>query len=899
MDTSDAGVPSAAEKHRFLKKISEWKTQGFETDDLEHLLENDFDEFLRRRHKILKEQLPGKPPITTEEPEHDHDLTHDEAIDEPLTEGELLDAEPGPMSEPEPVSDLGDTDELLLIGEPLTPEDELVPEPEEEGLIVVGKPRKAPQSKVHPSRKVKADEETKAKRIQKKEPSSEPEVEFEAEEEFEDGEEIEPDEEEEFEDEELETEKEKDSRPSKKRVRPPPSEESEGGSVAGRVGSAIVIMIIILGLFYLGTNYDIFNFNGGGGDNNGGGGGNGNDGEVVAAFSISPAMGFSPGTIITFDASNSSGKIIKYSWNLDDDFKITEGSLQKSRLKGYFAITENIEKTKSIQLSVSNSDNDDVLTKSITISPKTFVISEEKLADAGKYQVTGSLDITNPDSIYKFEDDNGSFTIESINMDFRTTDQPMEMMLESSTNMEDGFRQSHVVFKRTITQYLDISGKINGKATIKGDFPLPSTDVSADIEGYMDSNDITYTDGTTHNTIFGKATNKMNINILPITIVGQTGFEGASFTTDDTIESYPDLRKNPMKFRLEDLSDGPLAIGDSDVLPVGNIIYHWHVDKVENHYNNPAIKVNLSIDGITKERYNLKEFFSAFWIAEGISQPVKTHLYTVYENEGNTATLNYISTMTDYTRGVMKLADQTCDLYPADDHFLDRAQDHEYVPSLNWSYLPPTGNSSGGSDSGFSAFPQEQAIAMAKNHQTFINFNSSNADSYIVSGHCTATGEGDVPEGTLLWNLTVGTKNSKNGLNMIITENGTVDSKDVTIDAPPNATSDFDPLLTFAGSEDILRNDFSDKDFSQVIFDGNGIDFDNVDYGIETNLQYPNVEITSIMFVEHSKYAYLVTYDQQVDDQEHLVSVSLDAETGQILFYWDHTDSGFDIFQLF
>ena len=140
MGADNAGAPSLAEKERFLKKIQEWRALGFETDDLEELLESDFDEFLRRRHQILKAQLPDERP----------------SAPEPVEEPAPLDTEPEIESiQDEPVKDLEEppSEDLLLVGEPLSPAPEPEEEPTEEGLIVVGKPKRIPTSKIHRTRK--------------------------------------------------------------------------------------------------------------------------------------------------------------------------------------------------------------------------------------------------------------------------------------------------------------------------------------------------------------------------------------------------------------------------------------------------------------------------------------------------------------------------------------------------------------------------------------------------------------------------------------------------------------------------------------------------------------------------------------------------------------------------
>ncbi|WP_455392809.1 hypothetical protein [[Eubacterium] cellulosolvens] len=872
MGIDTAGGPSEAEKQRFLKKIAEWQELGFETDDLEFLLEHDFDEFLRRRHQILKQQLPAAEPRPSRELPGAEPEPKEPA--EPVPELDSIPTEP--VDEPIPPSD----DELLLIGEPLVPEEEVEEEPMEEGLIVVGKPRRPPTAKIHRTRKEKPK---KAAPIKEPEEVEEPE---------EDGleEEEEPVRDEEFEEEEELEEEEVEEEEAARRVRRPPPSEKPAGTVGGRVLGAIIIIILISTVYYFTILNPIVDLNGGGGGGDGEG-----DGEVTAEFEITAEDGYYHGSKIILDASTSTGENLNFRWTLDNDFKILDGDIRSPQISGYYISKDNAVQTESVTLKVSNNKNENTITKQISLNPRTFHIYEEKLGDLGKYDVTGSLVMSNPEGIYKFQMGADEITLESVNIDFETKNQPMEMELIATDDVEDGFRQTHSVYNRAITQYLALNGTVRLKVKSSDiGFPLPPFD--ADLEGNMDSTDNSYTDFTTHNTIYGKATNTMNINILPVSGLGQEQFEGASFTMEDTLESYPDLRKNPMRFKVSDLdlADDELELGDSHAVTVGGILYHWDAKRVEYIYNKPAIEVNLSIGDDLMGKNNLLDFYTAFWLAENISQPVKMHVYTVQKQKGNTTVLNYVTEMSNFSPGVTRLASQSCPTSANGQHFFSRDPKGSYVPSSNWSFLPPTGNWSGGTS--FDAFTHEEALVFAKSHQPFINYNATNAGSYIVSGYCTAAGDGGFAPGTRTWNLTLGRKDFKNALNIIISENGSVKSMDVTIDEPPNSTADFEPLLTFAGSEEILLN-HSDKEFYELIFDSNNaIDFRNVNYGIETDLSYPNVDITSISFLERSKYSYLITTEQNTGDQQRTISVALDAETGQLLFYWDHTDSGFDIF---
>ena len=863
MGINNAGGPTEEQRMRFLQKIDEWRALGFETDDLEYLLENDFDEFLHRRHEILKQQLPnGKPPEAT-----------------PATKGEIeskMTPEEPPIKEPK-------DEDLLLLGEPLVPATEPALEPVEEGIIVVSKPKRPLKSKVHRTRVARASKIVEEPEEPEEEPTSEPALESSEEEDLEqDWEETEPLEDEEYAEEEK-------TRPVKKLLR---TEKPKEGTVGGRIATAAVIIIVISAVYYFAIVNPVIDFGGIGN------GGSESEGKVKAEFVIRAEDGYYSGAVITFDAMTSSGKNLKFTWTFDNDFRILDGTRQSERVDGYFTTTENAVQAKPITLKVENKDNEDSMIKEVSIQPRSFEITEEMLSDLGNFKVEGSLDIENPDGIATYSTDDADMTINTINVKFNTKEsKDMTIELTAVNNVDDGFHQSHSVYEREIVQNLLLSGTIAGRAQTKsslgGFVPPGNYPFTSNLDGTMNTIDKSYIDFETYNTIYGLATNDLQITI-PIK------FENYEFYTinvysNDSLESYPDLRKNPMEFELQDLSkDDRLEIGDSNAIVVGEIIYHWYAEKIEYLYERPVIKVNLSIDDYTKTKYNLQDFFSAFWIADGISQPVKTHLNFIHKQKGNTTTLNYISEMTDFKNGVTIISTQSCPSSTPEGHFYTRRPGYEYIPTSNWTYLPPTGQSIRNQSTSFDSFTSDQAIIIAKNHQGFINYTSTHSDCYVVTGFCTATGDGGHTPGTLTWNLTLGSKDSGEALNLIISQDGSVNSKLISIDNPPNSTVDFEPLLTFASSEDVLLT-YRDKEFFNIIFDENDkIDFDNINYGVDTNLAYPNVDITAIGFIEYTKYCYLITYNQKTGDRQEIVSVALDAETGQLLFYWDHEDNGLD-----
>lgn len=892
--------PTAEEKARFLKKIQEWRKLGFNTDELEDLLDNDFNEFLRRRHEVLRYQVGKEESVADVEEKEYLDL-------------ETSDKEYPELEKPEPIStttsvpeylqvsesiqeheldelEPDSEEDVLLIGEPIPPEEEGVLEAEEESVIFVGKLPREPLSKVHKTRKL--EEPTKPAVEPVEELTQEEEVEEDlAEEELgEDDEELE----EEFDDDEDEvvTKKQRRARPA------PESVEVRSGSAAGKVGAIAVIIIIILAIYYFGWFLP---------------GATERPEDVKADFEIRPnKTQYSPGSLITLDASQSTGEKLKYQWILDDDFVVYEGTRKSKMLNGYYTATENDVKKKSIILKITGEGGKDDLIKDISVQPTSFSITDERMGDSGEFKVNGYIDISNPEGIIKSDVDEsgikGTATITNIHLKYSTSDsKPMTLELKQASGIEDGFGQKHSVYERAITQELILSGSTTGSfdaTELPLNLPGDKYPIYAEIEGSMDSTDNSYTDLKTYNTINGKAINDMEINI-PIELAGLQSQEmDLKFSSHDEIESYPNLQRNPKSIRLIDLASGPLNIGEGSGVSIGDIIYWWRAEKIEYIYEKPVIKVNFTINNSTKIRYDLEEFYLLFWIAEGISQPVKSYLYSVNKIGDNTTTLKYNALMTDFSQGTIEISSQNCDVTTTDGHFYKRKPGFQYEPDSNWTYLPPLGNSAKhqGGNTSFDLFTPEQAITIAQQDSGLDDYLNRYNDVYIVSCNFTEKERNyaNVLSGEPSWDFIFGVKDSKDGFHILVTKNGVVESEQIEIDEPPNSTTEFKPLLTFAASEDIF-SEWDDKDFHQIIFEKgqnaeDWIDFDKVEFGIETNVNYPNMEITSIMFVERSKYAYIATYNEDTNNGQNRVSVAMDAETGQLIFYWDHTDDGLEIF---
>ncbi len=929
MDTSGPSRPTHEDKNRFLKKIQEWRELGFDTGELERLLETDFYKFLQRRHEILKKQVERDKGFEAAFLASEQDLIHyghkassqyESTVDAHLEPFEPIvspENELGVTPDTYTHTDVSD-DDLLLLGEPLPPEDEAILEPEEESVIFVGKFQKPQKSKMHKTRETPVDKDEKVDKVETIKPTARPgetekqriPTESYEDEEIDnelDGTEDEFDDRSDFEEsfEESDELGEDDERERERKYRKTTSkqidDEARPGSAVGKLAAAIVVIIVILASFYLIWDFPLPTVVQ-------------EEEKVKATFEISPNLDkYDPGTLIRFDASSSSGKDLKYSWTLGSDFKVYEGSLKSKIMNGFFYGTENNEKNIIVNLEVSGKNNKDIASKNIVVKPKSFSILDEKLGDFGEYKVTGSLKISNPDGIQKFTIDNeditADVTLKVIDIDFETKDSvPMTQGLKSTGGIMDGFLEEHSVFERTIIQNLDLTGIASGEATIKKtsvtSFPINTPyPIHSSLKGTMNTIDRSYTDLHTYNTIYGIITNQMDLTgSAQVQGLPNIGSQTFSFSSDDKIESYPNLQKDPRSLRLVDLTKtkDELSLDDQSAISVNNVIYIWHAKKIEYIYDRPAIMVNLSIDDKTMLEYNLEEFFLDLWIAEDVSIPVKTYLHSVQYYNGNRTEIDYNSLMTDFTEGNSRISDDDCLAKTSDGHFYKKHPDYSYYPSTNWTYLPPTGSSIKSSDSTTSlqSFTSEHAIQLAQQNEVVSSFLSAHPKAFVTNGYCTSSGnqKAELDKGILHWNLTFGYKNSRNALNVIIADDGVKYTEEVQIDEIPNSTEDFAPILSLGSAEDIFNE--PDLDYYDIIFNSESrVDFDSVTFGVSANLQYPNVEITSIMFIEHSKYAYLVTYEKELEDERQIINIALDSETGQLLYYFDHTDNGFNIFE--
>ena len=858
-DPANPNLPTSEEREMYLKKIHEWRELGFDTENLEELLDSDFGEFKRKRLQILKSQVGSKEEILAE------------ARRAPAAPEREVSA-PGPEPLP-PAAEPAPKEALMLLGEPVEVEEpEVAPKKKEEAVIHVGKPVRLPTRKAR--RKRAADRELEAAAVEPMEVEG-----------FEEGKDVKfkimdlkegdvkRDEEEEEEAEELEEEEEEEAKPRPKRRKRPRKEEKRSNR-----GVAVLIIIIIVIIASISSYYYFILRGDGDGD------GTEPDPGLDAIITVQPAFtDYNAGEIIIFDAIDSEGDIDNYTWKIDNDLIVIDGSLYERKVTGYFSPNENIDKMYTATLTIKKGTYEDSDSIDITIKPLSIGLTSERLDDYGEYDVNGLFNLTNPNGIISFKTEieytgqEATIIINDIHMIFNTLElEPMSTTLKDAPNIEDGFWQKHSTYKRETKQNLELSGKVEGSISYED---LGESTLKADIDGTMYSEDEAYTDYKTLNTIKTYVVNDIDLTISVTSLGIPIEFP---MTSHNELRSYPDLRKEPQRFRIEDLSDEPIELGHTDAVEYGDIIYIWNAESVEFVYNRPAIKVNLTLDSSTMARNNLDEFFMNVWVAEDVSFPVRTYIYIESTSEGNTTTLIHKSVMKDYSAGSAVIPDSCDASAPGGGHYYSKVPNKDYENNTDWEYLPSKGQ---GTNS-FNAYPPEQAIQYAESDAGFIAYKNSHPNLYVVNGYCSGTGERDIQD--LFWNLTFGEEGSKEGFNILVDKSGVLESTEFSIDVPPNSTRDFDPILTFASSEQILV-DLTDTEIDENVFNNQDeVDFSNVSYGIRANVAYPTIDITSIQVLERSKYAFYI------QNPTKGYTLALDAETGQLLFTLKSSSSGYE-----
>ncbi|UCF07279.1 MAG: PKD domain-containing protein [Thermoplasmata archaeon] len=637
-------------------------------------------------------------------------------------------------------------------------------------------------------------------------------------------------------------------------VKAPPKEEPKKRTV----GAAVIVLIIILAAVVSSVAvYFVFLQNQ----------------DPKAALTLSPPSAMA-GQQVVIDASNSTDDkgIVEYRWDFGDQsdiYKEDASSHQDGRFNGKTTHFYEEEGTYTVELQVRDEEGrTDTVSKGITVSELTVTIPAEKVGDEITYDVEGYVDLENSEGLYSAETGQGTVIIKRIHMDYTGF---METSSRSIVTQEDGFGDSHETLEKYNNLELDLSGDIYARIELKGGGTIDNQKIS--MSGDLTVTDSTYLDLDTNKSIFSDV-----VSDLMVTAGADLGVN-----SHDELRSYSNLREEPAVFRVEDLSaDRTFSVGDQQTKIMGDVAYTWRVLSAGNVKGYPALEINVSVDDTTMTENNIEVLYISLWIANGIPFPVKTHIFVEIEDEGTTLIVLYDNVIREnsFERGTTDIPYGTCDADTPDGHF--RFRDDSRYEFVNWSaddYIPDIGNGS----SSFEVTPQEAIDHAYIESGDFADYLQTHSGAYVTNGYYNESGDSNNPK----WNLTFGRPGDDTGHYIVVEESGgvlsVIEDDSVSLSELSFETEDFDPVLSFSGSEAVFRND---QDVNGAAFDGfeEVAFYDGWTYGTQADMIYPSISLTISLNIERTGYAYYL----QFQNDEGSFMAGVDAISGQLMYVWDH-----------
>jgi PKD repeat protein len=561
------------------------------------------------------------------------------------------------------------TEEVVIkIGEsPKVDEESVKPQRKKRKMIVSGKPKEKPQGQKEEIIDIEKElDELEGEEEEIIEVEEEPEDEFDLEEEPEEeeieeeedaGEEVivislgtQPEEEEGFSEEEVEVgeeeevevvEEEEEVEPEKVKKKKKPLEKEERKK---RMKIAVVIIAIIVIISAIGI-YFLFFLN--------------QDPVAELHLSLETAL---EGQVVQMDGSNSSDdkKVIEYSWDFGDKSEIYYETSDFASDGEFDGITTHAYDTRgeyTVKLTVTDEEERTASAKAeITITELEVMIPFEKIGDRIGYNIHGFVEVDDNSGLGTWSTDQGSFTVENILVEYSGY---MISIIEKVVDEEDGFGETHKTLKKYNYEEVDLKGNVTGDIKTPQGITLDNQVISFD-NGYLEISDNAFIDLNTNKTIYSVTQSEFEVS----------GF-GMDLDSNDTIRSYSNLREESTVLRVEDLKeDRTFKKDDSDIRRVGDILYSWEVAGSQNVKGYPSLKIEVEIDSTTMAQNNIEEFIMTLWITNGISQPVKTYIFTKLDDGGTEITAEYNSEIqTDgFQRGSDDIEYHTCPASSPDDH---------------------------------------------------------------------------------------------------------------------------------------------------------------------------------------------------------------------------------------
>jgi len=337
------------------------------------------------------------------------------------------------------------------------------------------------------------------------------------------------------------------------------------------------------------------------------------------------------------------------------------------------------------------------------------------------------------------------------------------------------------------------------------------------------------------------------------------------------------------------------------------------VDVLNSTHNpwRPTVRLELGIDSRTMHNNNLKTFEMRLWLDNNLPVPVKTYIHMVRENDdGSILDLELYQEMTSFAKGTNSIVYQKPEYKPDDFLRYDVVDDSYSTEFLaNWSYQPPLGSM----DSSISTYFADAAITKLKTDDatkdTWSDYMSTRTDPVLLSGNVTKS------SGVLNWAFTFGEYAYLGILNAEVSETGIPSaSKDSLDDSPGANPKGIEEVLSFSGAENILLDSWArigqdnaefypeyelfDMACDDIFTDNNGVynlDMAQYQFGVDTQVIVPSLDFTSTTTLPQVDYGFIITQNPTTtqinsENEDFIYTVALNAETGQIVYVWEHKE---------
>jgi hypothetical protein len=581
----------------------------------------------------------------------------------------------------------------------------------------------------------------------------------------------------------------------------------------------------------------------------------------TAKFTVSPDPNtLQAGTVITFDASGSSGanSITKYAWEFGDGDTAEGKTVTHTYLhKGGF--TANLTVTDSKGLTGKASQQMTVVGTLVTV-PKAMI------GDTVAYDISGYVDMANPDGFWTYT---STITIGFVKVTVvaKVTDAHIvidtskkhEMTVDNSlgTGVEDGYGELHSCVQGKTTQTMSFSGyaivklyPANGAAT---------QTLNQSVSGNANANEQACSDLDTNTTVKTARNDQYTVRLGT-----SSGTAPYTKSGSDTVTSYPKKRQ---EFNVNDLRDNrTFRTGDSGEHTFGSTTFQWEVvnDEVIGTY--PTLQIHITMDDASMAKNGFTTFDMDVWISSSFSAPLKTHLRTEGTQNGNRVLMDVTATYTSFSMGSQAIPFGTCTANTPDGHF------YKHRPGIEYAAPDTYGPAMGTNDPSLTAYTLPDAVAYAKAHSSGLqSYLGANSGAFLVDAYYNDSG------GTPRWNLTFGEKDSTSAYNTIVTQSSVTSQGNVKISTVGLSIKSYSSALTFAAAEQVFKSQSSIK---AKVYSGDAINTQKYNFGSKAGVPLPEPTVpinTNVLSATTEYFFYVESFD-------HSYSAGVDAETGQIFY---------------